>query len=500
MFEGGSTEQNLFVCVQLKEEEQPVVDDGDESRRSGREEESRCSIHTSQMCVMDGACPTGLEEVSTATRDVPAPLSCSSLDQPAEVEVEVLSAQTSSQPEEQNEEHGLSHTSVPAAEASEEGSSAPQKKEKPSEPSTQEPAAKGPPPPTPGGLCSPPSGASPPICDLQLSSEQMQKKKDDDDDDDDVPSAGPGAESGISSLDVSPDLEVDGKVFPPQVEELEASGSTEVQQRWMTSFQSSSQMFHSWTQPSSAANEDTFGHEIEDGYHSYYDRFEAQMSMSAQLGVGVGVRTSITSVQVVATEKSSVKKVEETEAEPERTEISIMEATMDTNEWITEGNAPPLPWMTPLPLDHPPTSQAPSAETSAPPEAPPSAELPQTGLLFSEENPEHSKRVVAVPPMPQNVNVTFRVHYRTQSPQQTVAVTGDHPELGGWKEFLPLEKEEVKEDHWSAVVSLPSDSRLQWKFVLVEQGEVSRWEECSNRLLDTGLGDDLLVHEWWGLA
>ncbi|KAI3361671.1 hypothetical protein L3Q82_002038 [Scortum barcoo] len=111
---------------------------------------------------------------------------------------------------------------------------------------------------------------------------------------------------------------------------------------------------------------------------------------------------------------------------------------------------------------------------------------------------ENNKKVVAVQPMPQNVNVTFRIHYFTQSPYQTVAVTGDQQELGNWKGFIPLER--AKDGHWAKVISLPAESHVEWKFVVVDKGEVCRWEECGNRFLDTGCGEDLLVHKWWGLV
>uniref|UniRef100_A0A3P8S2S5 Starch-binding domain-containing protein 1 n=1 Tax=Amphiprion percula TaxID=161767 RepID=A0A3P8S2S5_AMPPE len=114
-----------------------------------------------------------------------------------------------------------------------------------------------------------------------------------------------------------------------------------------------------------------------------------------------------------------------------------------------------------------------------------------------DESLENSKKVVAVQPMPQNVNVIFRIHYHTHSPYQKVAVTGNQQELGNWKEFIPLERAE--DGQWSSVVSLPAESHVEWKFVVVDKGDVCRWEECGNRLLDTGSGDDLLVHRWWGI-
>uniref|UniRef100_A0A667YH50 Starch-binding domain-containing protein 1 n=1 Tax=Myripristis murdjan TaxID=586833 RepID=A0A667YH50_9TELE len=119
-----------------------------------------------------------------------------------------------------------------------------------------------------------------------------------------------------------------------------------------------------------------------------------------------------------------------------------------------------------------------------------------SALSLIDENIENNKKVVAVQPMPQNVNVTFCVHYLTHSPSQKVAVTGNQQELGSWKEFIPLER--AKDGYWASVISLPAESHVEWKFVLLDEGEVCRWEECDNRLLDTGYGDDLHVHKWWG--
>uniref|UniRef100_A0A3Q2DRS7 Starch-binding domain-containing protein 1 n=1 Tax=Cyprinodon variegatus TaxID=28743 RepID=A0A3Q2DRS7_CYPVA len=109
---------------------------------------------------------------------------------------------------------------------------------------------------------------------------------------------------------------------------------------------------------------------------------------------------------------------------------------------------------------------------------------------------ESGKRVLTVHPMPQNVNVTFQTHYVTCTPFQKVAVTGNNQELGYWKDFIPLEK--AKDGLWATVVSLPAESHVEWKFVVVDRGEVCRWEECGNRLLDTGNRENLLVHKFWG--
>ncbi|CAB1432265.1 unnamed protein product [Pleuronectes platessa] len=197
----------------------------------------------------------------------------------------------------------------------------------------------------------------------------------------------------------------------------------------------------------------------------------------------------------------------EKEDDYEKTEISIMEATMDNNEWITDSNQV-LPWMNitvpSFSQDHKTTDQPPADDrrpgssftgvSRVDTEPPPPTEDKQTSSLSAlDDNTEYNKKVVAVHPMPQNVNVTFSLHYLTRSPYQTVAVTGNQQELGNWKEFVPLER--AKDGHWATMVSLPAESHVEWKFVLVEKGEVCRWEECGNRLLDTGSGDELTVHK-----
>ncbi|NWX22853.1 STBD1 protein, partial [Aegotheles bennettii] len=106
-----------------------------------------------------------------------------------------------------------------------------------------------------------------------------------------------------------------------------------------------------------------------------------------------------------------------------------------------------------------------------------------------------AKRVAAVPPMFQNVQVTFRVHYITHSATQLVSVTGDHECLGQWQSYVPLKYD--KDGFWSESVSLPADTKVEWKFILVENGKVRRWEECGNRTLMTE-HEDKIVHPWWG--
>lgn len=106
-----------------------------------------------------------------------------------------------------------------------------------------------------------------------------------------------------------------------------------------------------------------------------------------------------------------------------------------------------------------------------------------------------AKRVAAVPPMFQNIHVAFRVHYVTHSDAQLIGVTGDHECLGQWHSYIPLKCD--KDGFWSESISLPVDTRVEWKFILVENGKVRRWEECGNRTLVTE-HEDQIVHQWWG--
>ncbi|XP_006010883.1 uncharacterized protein STBD1 [Latimeria chalumnae] len=118
-------------------------------------------------------------------------------------------------------------------------------------------------------------------------------------------------------------------------------------------------------------------------------------------------------------------------------------------------------------------------------------DLDGTGLQVDPK----SKQVLAVPPMPQNVNVTFQVHYITTSDAQLIAVTGNHEALGDWENFLLLKPN--KDGFWSDSVLLPMNTRIEWKFVVVENGKIQRWEECCNRCLETS-HEDIKAHQWWG--
>ncbi|KAM6177066.1 starch-binding domain-containing protein 1 [Erethizon dorsatum] len=96
----------------------------------------------------------------------------------------------------------------------------------------------------------------------------------------------------------------------------------------------------------------------------------------------------------------------------------------------------------------------------------------------------------------EQVSVRFQVHYLTSTGVQFIAVTGDHESLGRWDTYVPLHHH--KDGLWSHSILLPADTVVEWKFVLVENGGVARWEECSNRRLATG-HEDKVVHGWWGI-
>uniref|UniRef100_A0A8C0TQV1 Starch-binding domain-containing protein 1 n=2 Tax=Canis lupus familiaris TaxID=9615 RepID=A0A8C0TQV1_CANLF len=106
------------------------------------------------------------------------------------------------------------------------------------------------------------------------------------------------------------------------------------------------------------------------------------------------------------------------------------------------------------------------------------------------------KKVVAVVSGSQQVSIRFQIHYITSTGKQCIAITGDHKSLGRWSTYLPLQYS--KDGFWCRSVSLPADTVVEWKFVVVENGEITRWEECSNRFLETGR-EDKVVQKWWGI-
>ncbi|XP_030006232.1 uncharacterized protein stbd1 [Sphaeramia orbicularis] len=364
-----------------------------------------------------------------------------------------------------------------------------------------------------------------------------------------IPSPAVGVESGISSMAVSPDLQEAGPDIGITVESmtlpvvecdfqvischkleehievphsfyaddvaLSAQRQDTIEPHSSFLSQQSHPEHAEWaTYESLAANEDIFGHEVEDCYHKALDQFmkeqftnnivtdELKRQTEDDLVIEV-VQVKEKKEEACSVKGKEMKAEDEKDEDYERTEISIMEATMDNNEWITESNYQVLPWMNisvpSFAQDYTKPEQKPPEDSTAATDATctDTSDIPPVvEHTAAEESTESTRKVVAVQPMPQNVNVTFRVHYLSQSPHQTVAVTGNQQELGSWKGFIPLEK--AKDGYWSCVVSLPAESHVEWKFVVLDKGKVCRWEECGNRLLDTGFGDDLLVHKWWG--
>ncbi|CAI9601770.1 unnamed protein product, partial [Staurois parvus] len=114
---------------------------------------------------------------------------------------------------------------------------------------------------------------------------------------------------------------------------------------------------------------------------------------------------------------------------------------------------------------------------------------------LNDVDPQRTKRVAAVQPIPHNVSLGFRVHYITHSDSQLIAVIGDHEKLGEWESYVPLTSD--KDGYWSHSVALPADANVEWKFVMVENGKIKRWEECYNRHLRT-VHEDLATQQWWG--
>ncbi|XP_068430510.1 uncharacterized protein stbd1 [Clinocottus analis] len=366
--------------------------------------------------------------------------------------------------------------------------------------------------------------ADPPLCQTDLPSlEQFARRGND------LPCV--GGESGNSSMAASPDagnecgVILENTVLPVINCDLKSEGQAEAQNSLFaddadiavidedtagTAFEPSHRSqpprgeHASWSiYESFASSQDLFGHEIEHNYHRAMDQFATQIADSVTRFTEKQSDVKVVVVSKEEKKERSVEMKEEMEEDYEKTEISIMEATMDYNEWIMESNYQDFPEMNlsapSFAADDTKSNQLPSEECkyiSAGADAidiPLTAEVKENGTLSLVA--ENIRSAAVDQPMAQNVDVTFSVHYFTQSPFQTVAVAGNQQELGNWKGFVPLEK--AKDGHWATVVRLPAESHVEWKFVVVDNGQVCRWEECGNRLLHTGTGDKLLVHKCW---
>ncbi|KAJ0057734.1 hypothetical protein NL108_014401 [Boleophthalmus pectinirostris] len=331
----------------------------------------------------------------------------------------------------------------------------------------------------------------------------------------------PSLESGISSMTVSPEVEEASKEIGKIIEEFEPILSSQDTLSTCHVFHSEERVSHSLltsdgvvtvtkedavtmvigslasspvqlstpediSNESLVTNEDSFGSEIEDDYQKAMEEIIMQVVDNIKT-ISNDMTEVVKKVEEKKEQACAVSKEEGEKVDSEKTEISIMEATMDHNEWIIDGSYQVLPWM----------NATSSRDTTFSKEGVDVVESkPPAQASTTEDSTENARKILAVQPMPQNVNVTFRVHYLPLTPYQTVGVTGDQEELGAWKSIVPLEK--TKDGYWSCVVGLPAETHVEWKFVVLDKGEVCRWEECGNRLLYTGYGDDLLVHKWWG--
>ncbi|XP_067894605.1 starch-binding domain-containing protein 1 [Heterodontus francisci] len=122
------------------------------------------------------------------------------------------------------------------------------------------------------------------------------------------------------------------------------------------------------------------------------------------------------------------------------------------------------------------------------------ADSERTNVSSEPEN--IARKVAAVSPLPlNNVFVSFNVHYITCSNSQILAVIGNHECLGQWENYVPLKPN--KDGFWSNSILLPMNSRIEWKYVMVEDGKIRRWEECLNRVLETG-HEDFEIYQCWG--
>ncbi|MCJ8741050.1 hypothetical protein PDJAM_G00066160 [Pangasius djambal] len=217
------------------------------------------------------------------------------------------------------------------------------------------------------------------------------------------------------------------------------------------------------------------------------------------------------------TEESKDKtEVTPADVSQKKNEISIMEAIMDNNEWLSTG--PPdtrdLPWLTPTPTPSKTANGFKADISSSPVRDTASFGLPAEEMSHQDKTdvPEDTttgvakdegdllnKKVGTVLPMPQLVQVSFKVHYITHSPNQILAVTGSQQELGSWESFVPLTS--VENGFWFCTISLPLDSQVEWKFILVEEGKIRRWEECENRYFAvTGQEEEIHLNKNWGYA
>ncbi|KAL4617314.1 starch-binding domain-containing protein 1 [Arapaima gigas] len=60
----------------------------------------------------------------------------------------------------------------------------------------------------------------------------------------------------------------------------------------------------------------------------------------------------------------------------------------------------------------------------------------------------------------------------------------------------PLNK--IPKPEESTPLECERDCQVEWKFVLIEDGKICRWEECCNRHLYTGHDEAISLNKCWG--
>jgi hypothetical protein len=86
----------------------------------------------------------------------------------------------------------------------------------------------------------------------------------------------------------------------------------------------------------------------------------------------------------------------------------------------------------------------------------------------------------------QSCSITFSINYKTEY-GQAIAIVGDHPKLGSWKDFTVGCMKWHQGDLWKLTVSgLDLDSHFQYKYVVIDANkkQALRWEEGLNRICD----------------
>ena len=98
-----------------------------------------------------------------------------------------------------------------------------------------------------------------------------------------------------------------------------------------------------------------------------------------------------------------------------------------------------------------------------------------------------------------DVQVVFLVHLPVVDPvTEYLAVTGSSEALGDSKAADALEATYSGSATWRAVATIPSESTVFWKWLVISRTtkEALRWEENPNRELVT-MDDDLLIESQW---